>query len=286
MKQLFITDLDHTFLHSTQQVSAYSKSIWNQYAQTTPISVATARSYNKTLEFLQGMHLNSPLILLDGAMVVTPEKELIDIKTLPASIVDAIIHLGEHRYDILPFVISLNDHHSLAESFAVPKRLNHFQSTLITQSYQHDPRIYYPSQLKAPQDTLKVVYMGAEEILRPLSIELKQNFGSDIEVKLSPENYMQCYFLTILHPLGDKAHALKKVCEYLDTPLEHTTVFGDGINDIEMFKLAGRSIAVSNAIKELKAHATLTLPYSNDDDAVARYLSKLKLESYSPLHNG
>jgi len=274
MKQLFITDLDHTFLHSTQRVSPYSKTVWNQHAKHHYLSVATARSYNKTLEFLQGMHLNAPLILLDGAMVVTPDKQLIDIKTLQPNVVDAILEIGQ-RFDSLPFIISLNDHQSLSETFALPPKMNRYQSILITQSYQEDPRIQRPTVLNAPKETLKVVYIGDEATLRPLAHALQEELEQEVEVKLAPENYMQCYFLTILHPLGDKAHALHKVCEYLDLPLTQTTVFGDGLNDIEMFKLAGTSVAVSNALEVLKAHATLTLPHSNDEDAVARYLEQV-----------
>ncbi len=276
MKQLFITDLDHTFLRSNQEISPFSKKIWNKRSKELLLSVATARSYNKTLEFLAGMHLNAPLILLDGAMILSPERKLIDIKTLEKSMVDDIINEGK-QFDILPFVISLNDHSSLNETFALPPKMNFFQSYLIDKSYQHDPRIVYQNKIEGAKDTLKVVYMGEEKILRPLATQLKHLFGKNIEVKLAPENYMNCYFLTILHPLGDKSNALYKVCEYLEIPLEKTTVFGDGMNDIEMFKIAGKSIAVNNALDLLKEHATHILPDSNDEDAVAKYLAEVKL---------
>ncbi len=274
MKQLFITDLDHTFLRSSQEISSFSKEIWNKRSKDLLLSVATARSYSKTQEFLAGMHLKAPLILLDGAMVVTPEKRLIDIKTLDKPIVDAIIEEGK-AFDILPFVISLNNYSTLSETFALPPKMNYFQSYLIHKSYQHDPRIVYRNKIEGAKDTLKVVYMGEEEILRPLATYLNDIFKEDIEVKLAPENYMNCYFLTILHPLGDKANALHKVCEYLDIPLNKTTVFGDGMNDIEMFKIAGKSVAVSNALDLLKEHATHILPHNNDEDAVAKYLEKV-----------
>ncbi|MCH9739915.1 MAG: HAD family hydrolase, partial [Epsilonproteobacteria bacterium] len=268
MQQLFITDLDHTFLHSSQSVSPFSKEVWNRVAQNRLLSVATARSFNKTQEFLAGMHLKAPLILLDGAMVVTSEKKLIDIQTLSKELTDAVIYEGK-KFDIQPFIISLNDHATLSETFALPPVMNHFQSYLIDKSYAHDPRVKYKDKIEGAKDTLKVVYMGDETILRPLSEHLERIFAEEIEIKLAPENYMNCYFLTILHPLGDKANALNKVCEYLDIPLAKTTVFGDGLNDKEMFKIAGTSVAVSNALDELKEEASIILQHSNDEDAVA-----------------
>jgi hypothetical protein len=45
-----------------------------------------------------------------------------------------------------------------------------------------------------------------------------------------------------------------------------------------MFKLSNKSIAVSNALDEVKSVADIVLPYSNDEDGVAKYLSQLKYD--------
>jgi len=63
--------------------------------------------------------------------------------------------------------------------------------------------------------------------------------------------------------------------DYLERDPKDVTVFGDSVNDIGMFKLAGTSVAVSNALDEVKAVADVVLPHSNDEDGVARYLSKI-----------
>jgi len=271
MKKLFITDLDHTFLHSSQKITQFSRDTWNSISNNTLLSVATARSFNKTHEFLQDMNLKAPLILLDGAMVVTTEKKLIDLKTLSRKVTDAVIEEGK-KFDIEPFIISLDDKKTLDETFSLPPIMNSFQSYLINKSYSKDPRIEYKKRSEGVENTLKIVYMAEEKLLRPLAEHLQKTFQNEIEIKLSPENYMGCWFLTILHPLGDKAHALCKVSEYLDIPLAKTTVFGDSINDIGMFKIAGTSIAVSNALDIVKKEASIILPHSNDEDAVAKYL--------------
>jgi len=273
MQKLYITDLDHTFLHSSQRVSNFSKQIWNEKVDHALLSVATARSFSKTHEFLKGLPLKAPLILLDGAMVATSEKKLLDVQTLSAELSSAIIQ-ESHTFDIQPFVISLNDCQSLEETFAIPPLLNDFQSFLIRNNYATDKRLSFKKKIEGVEDTLKIVYMGDENVLRPLTEHLKKVFGKRIEVKLAPENYMKCYFLTILHPLGDKAHALNIVHEYLDYSTEETTVFGDGLNDIGMFKLVGTAVAVSNAEKEVKEVADIVLTKSNDEHAVAHYLQQ------------
>jgi len=273
MHKLYITDLDHTFLHSSQRVSDFSKQVWNEKVDHALLSVATARSFSKTSDFLKGLPLKAPLILLDGAMVATSDKKLIDVQTLSAQLSSEIIQ-ESHSFDIQPFVISLNDYQSLDETFAIPPLLNDFQSFLIANNYATDKRLSFKKKIEGVKDTLKIVYMGNEELLRPLSKHLKKIFGNKIEVKLAPENYMKCYFLTILHPLGDKAHALNIVHEYLNYLPKDTTVFGDSLNDIGMFQLAGTAVAVSNALKEVKDIADIVLEQSNDEDAVAHYLQK------------
>ena len=273
MKKLFITDLDHTFLRSNQTVSQFSQDIWNGKSKQAMLSIATARSFAKTNDFLKNLHLNFPLITLDGAMVATKEKKLIDLNVLNKEIGDAIIEESK-KFDIFPYVIALKDSQSLAETFDVPTQLNHYQERLIKESYSFDKRLSYIKEIRGVKDTFKLVYMGEEKMLRPLGEHLSKIFGNNIEIKLAPENYMKCYFLTILHPLSDKAHALSKVHEYLKSTPQETTVFGDGLNDIGMFKLAGKAIAVNNALQEVKDAADMVLKQSNDEDGVAKYLQK------------
>lgn len=273
MQKLFITDLDHTFLHSNQSVSQFSKEIWNTKSENALLTIATARSFSKTSEFLKGLTLSQPLTLLDGAMVATCDKKLIALNTLNKEIGDAIIEESV-SFGIYPYVIALTDHKTLDESFDIPPILNNYQKFLIDNHYADDKRLMHKKRIEGAKDTLKLVYMGEETVLRPLSLHLKKVFGKAIEVKLSPENYMQCYFLTILHPLSDKAHALEKVHEYLDRDIQETTVFGDSLNDIGMFKLAGTAVAVNNALELVKENADIVLKESNDEDAVAKYLQK------------
>ena len=273
MQKLFVTDLDHTFLRSNQTVSQFSTTVWNEKSNQAMLTIATARSFAKTNDFLKELHLNFPLITLDGAMVATREKKLIDLNVLSKEIGDAIIEESK-KFDIFPYVIALKDSQSLAETFDVPTQLNYYQERLIKESYSFDKRLSYIKEIRGVKDTFKLVYMGEEKMLRPLAEHLLAIFGQSIEIKLAPENYMKCYFLTILHPLSDKAHALSKVHEYLEIDTKETTVFGDGLNDIGMFKLAGRAIAVNNALQEVKEVADIVLKESNDEDAVAKYLQQ------------
>jgi len=274
MKPIYITDLDHTFLRSDQTISNFSKDVWNSRAKESILSVATARSFSKSCEFLESLRLDAPMILLDGSMVVSPDKELIDLKLIDRELGDAIIDEGA-KFDIYPFVIALKDM-ELNEVFLFPTLLNHHQNGVL-ENYRNDPRMVECREIRAMDMNLKLVYFGDYSTLSTLTEHFKEIFGDALEYKLSPENYSDGYFLTLLHPDGDKAHALKTVANYMQRELDDITVFGDSINDIGMFEIAGHSVAVANALDEVKAKADTILSHTNDEDGVAKYLSGVKI---------
>jgi len=273
MKKIYITDLDHTFLRSDLSISDYTKKIWNSYAKTSIMSIATARTYKKTQQFLNGVEINAPMILLDGALVVTEDKKIIDTKFISKDIADYIIDEGA-KFGIYPFVISLADK-NLNEVFLHSDILNKAQQEVLTR-YVKDDNLQECHNIKALEDNFKIVYMGEEKMLRELEKRVEEIYGDELKYILAPEAYIGCYFLTILHKNADKSHGIKTVSEYVGFDLKKLTVFGDNFNDIGMFELAGTSVAMFNAQDGVKKEATLTLSHTNDEDGVAKYLEGLK----------
>ncbi|WP_418640922.1 HAD-IIB family hydrolase [Sulfurimonas sp. ST-27] len=272
MKNIYITDLDHTFLRSDLSLSDYTKNIWNSYADRSILSVATARTYKKTAQFLQGVHVNAPMILLDGALIATMDKKIIDTKFVTKEAGDTIIEEGA-KLGIYPFVLSLVDD-ELNEAFSYSTTLNSYQSEIIKR-YVNDDHTQVFENLRAMQNNFKIVYMGDEALLRELEKNLRAVFGEELKYILAPEAYMGCYFLTLLHKDADKSHGIQSVSEAAGFDLKKLTVFGDNFNDIGMFRLAKTSVAVANAQKEVKECADIVLKDTNDEDGVAKYLQEI-----------
>ena len=273
MKNIYITDLDHTFLRSDLSISDYTKKTWNSYENEAILGIATARTYKKTAQFLEGVSVSAPMILLDGALIATMDKKIIDTKFINKEVGDAIIEEGE-RLGIYPFVLSLVDN-ELNEAFSYSTTLNSYQSEIIKR-YANDDHTQAFSELRAMQNNFKIVYMAEEMLLQALKQNLQALFGDELKYILAPEAYMGCYFLTILHKDADKSHGIRSVSEAAGFDLQKLTVFGDNFNDIGMFELANLSVAVANAQDGVKEKADIVLLHSNDEDAVARYLEGLK----------
>ncbi len=83
--------------------------------------------------------------------------------------------------------------------------------------------------------------------------------------------YSKEQWLEIMPQTTTKANAIRKLKSLLNC--DRVVVFGDGINDLEMFGLADESYAVANASEKLKAVATGVIG-ANDDDGVAGWLEE------------
>jgi len=273
MNNIYITDLDHTLLRSDFTLSSFTKQIWNHTSKDSIVSIATARSFYSATHLLQDFEINAPMILLDGAFIVTSDKQVIDTKFINKDIANDLIQEAIAFDNLHPFVIGLKDRY-LNESFDFPLQKTQTQEHLLN-NFKDDPRLEHYKNVYATDKTFKVVYMGTYEQMFPLTEHLQSRYADYFDFKLSPEKYSGGYFLTIVAPGVDKAHGLRMVCEYLNQDPKDITVFGDSINDIGMFKLAGMSVAVSNALNELKEHADLISQHTNDEDAVAKYLDTI-----------
>jgi len=276
MKKIYITDLDHTFLKTDLSISDYTKKIWNSYVDTAILSVATARTYRKTAQFLKGIEINAPMILLDGALIATIDKKIIDVKFISKEIADNIIDIGR-VFGIYPFILALEESNGLNEAFLHSSVLNNYQKEVLTR-YVKEDNLVEVVDIKAMKQNFKIVYMGEENLLLDLKIQIESIFGDELKYILAPEAYVGCYFLTILHKDADKSHGIKSVSEYIGFDMKNLSVFGDNFNDIGMFEFANISIAVQNAQEGVKKLADMVLPYTNDEDGVAKYLDGLKNE--------
>lgn len=269
MKKIYITDLDHTFLRTDLSLSSFTAEVWNSVGIDSIMSIATARTYKKTAQFLKGINVNAPMILLDGALIATMDKKIIDTKFVDKETADAIIAEGE-KFGIYPFVLALADK-NLNEAFLYSSTLNVHQREII-KNYKDDKHHHQFKDLRSMDENFKIVYFGDEKLLRELAGHIESIFGDTLKYILAPEAYVGCYFLTILHKDADKSHGIKSVSEYVDFDLSKLTVFGDNLNDLGMFELAGSSVAVANAHDEVKRAADIVLEHTNDEDAVAKYL--------------
>jgi Cof subfamily protein (haloacid dehalogenase superfamily) len=114
----------------------------------------------------------------------------------------------------------------------------------------------------------KLLAMGEEEELNKIRKRLEDR---NIYITRS-----HSHFLEMLNPEATKGRGLASVAERLDIDRKNVIAIGDNENDIEMFKYAGYSVAMTNADDYVKAHADY-ITKNNNEDGVAEAIEKLVL---------
>jgi Cof subfamily protein (haloacid dehalogenase superfamily) len=270
--RFYISDLDKTLLRSDLSISDFTKNIWNELAHSgVKLSIATARSTPKTFELLKDLKLNHPLIVMDGALIVSNEGDVLLSNSLSYDEVDAILEISD-KEKVYPFIIGVDENG--IDRFRHSTTLNSLQQELVDE-YKNDKRIQECSVLKPLRENIKIVYIGSKSQMHSLKDQIHDKLKDSVEIKLQKDVYQDGYFLTLLHPKGDKSHALKELQDITGIQSSMMTVFGDSHNDVGMFKVASQRIAVANAENDLKELSTHILPHTNDQDAVAKYLTQI-----------
>ncbi len=89
--------------------------------------------------------------------------------------------------------------------------------------------------------------------------------------------YSKPFFLEFMSNCVDKGQALKWLCEKVQIKPSETIAFGDSHNDLAMLKFAGKSVAMGNAVNEVKEMADF-IAKTNDEDgiyyALEQFISK------------
>ena len=112
-----------------------------------------------------------------------------------------------------------------------------------------------------------VTLLGSKEAIYP--IYERVNTYEGWESLFQKDTYRDEYWLEICPQNCTKAKTINKLKEQYG--FKRLVVFGDGINDIPMFRIADEAYAVANALEEVKQVATAVIG-SNEDDAVAKFI--------------
>ncbi|HEY8911251.1 MAG TPA: Cof-type HAD-IIB family hydrolase [Desulfosporosinus sp.] len=271
--RLYISDLDGTLLRNDARLSDYSKTkIQELVRKGVHFSVASARSVVAIQKMFEGVKLNLPVVEFNGAFITdlsTGYHEVIN--DIDKSIASEILSLSS-RQGWLPFVSSFN---GTEDCLYYGSILNEgMEWYLNDRKKAHDRRLREVSDL---QDSLNdnivcFTIIGREEHLAEVQLKIYDRFKDLVELHLMENPYSPgWYWLTAHDYRATKDQAIKIILDRLGITPNKLTVFGDNSNDLKMFKLAGKSIAVNNATDELKSYASEVIG-SNEEDSVVKYI--------------
>lgn len=268
--KLIAIDLDGTTLQSDgKSISRYAKYVFKQVAaKGNIICIATGRPYRMAIDIYRELEMTGPMINFNGALLSNPTNKS---------------WKGTKKHSInRSFVFDLLRHQQNfeLEYFAVEYRRKFFLNT-----FKQVPTSIFGVERFEPYNRLRADRLTDNPYAILLSTRTEDKFRL---AKLMQEHYKGKIsvsgwggpnnILEVVPKNVSKASALKDLLKLTGSSKENLYAFGDEHNDVEMFKLAEHSFAMKNASKLLTPHASEILPWTNDEDGVARQLEKLFLK--------
>lgn len=269
--KLIVIDIDGTLLNTEGKITPYT---WAavQAAQQAGIAVtlATARRYCNTVKIAQELELKHPLIVYDGALIVThPHAAILHTHPLRAAVAQQAVEVLV-RHDVQPVVhpdLGLTE-----EIWTGPPELDNLWLTAYFTAYTEQMhRMAYHTLGHA--DPLRVVAFASEEAIQGLVPEVSALECSWTSIKRGSYGSAE---LAVMAPGCSKASGVIALAEYLNIPLKQVMALGDNNNDIKMLQSVGWGVAMGQAPDAVKAVAR-TVTASNAEEGVAQAIERYAL---------
>jgi Cof subfamily protein (haloacid dehalogenase superfamily) len=272
---LFVSDLDGTLVDRRATLSRFAvRTLRRLIDEGVLFTVASARSQATLAPILRELPLTLPIIEFNGAYITDlATGQSLYCEALDAEVATCAVRLGLDA-DVPPFV---STHFGGQQYLYPPEKLRNAGMTwyVDTRKAALDRRLLAGldpfEALAQPAVCLTFIAEHARLAVLKQRIDRATSGQTNSVVYRNPYD-TKWFWLTVQSARANKGDALRKLTEHLGVALSAVTVFGDEVNDIPMFEVAGRCVAVDNAVPELKrlAHQVIGAHHL---DSVVQYLS-------------
>jgi Cof subfamily protein (haloacid dehalogenase superfamily) len=224
------------------------------------VIIATARWHQMALRVAAELEITGPVIACSGAQVHLPdvERDIFD-ERLPEDFVADLYGICDA--DRCVATVTVGD--------TVLLKLDGEPDHALMM-----PEMRWVRQLTGAADSLpRVAAIQGSKVNARIRAELQPRYASRVHFfdSIGPTGKI---ILTITAATASKGAALTAACRHLGLQSAEVVAFGDADNDIEMFRIAGASVAMGQAEDHVKQCAT-AVTLRNDEAGVARAIEKL-----------
>ncbi len=271
MKTLYVTDMDGTLLNNESRVSDRSARIISDLTRRGAlITVATARTPATVVPLLGDTLIAPPAIVMTGAALWDhANRRFRHLVTMSVEMAERVIEVTS-SLDIHPFVYSRRDASSLRVAH-LDVALTPIEAMFIEQRKRTAFKTFEMVSVmdKTAMTDVCLIFAFGDQRRITAAAEILRAAGR-FSVSCYPERAgSEIYLLEVFDVSVTKARAIEMV--KAQTGADRVVVFGDNLNDISMFSVADLSVAVANALDEVRAAADMTIE-PNTTDAVARFI--------------
>jgi Cof subfamily protein (haloacid dehalogenase superfamily) len=261
--RLVLSDVDGTLVRPDKTLSERSiEAVRRLHEKGIRFAITSGRPPRGMEMLIQPLSLVSPISAFNGGLVVEPEMEVLEQRTIPAELVEPTIALlGSYELDVWLYrgadwlLRDPDGPHVAREAHTVQ-----FPPTVVESFDEVDG------------DIAKIVGVSDDhDAVDRASVAAHDAFGDRVSASRS-----QPYYLDVTHPDANKGVVATFLSRWYDIPPEEIATIGDMPNDVLMFAHSGLSIAMGNADREVQ-RAARRVTTSNDEDGFANAVERFIL---------
>ena len=264
--RLLLSDVDGTLVRPDKSLAPSTVDAVHALHEAGVHFAVTSGRPPRGMEMLvEPLSLAAPLAGFNGGLVVEPEMDVLEERTIPAEVVPRAIGIIE-RFELSVWVYrgadwlvrDPNGPHVEREAHTVQ-----FDPKVVDAFDEHDG----VAKIVGVSDDYDTVAKAAETA--------RAELGDRVSASRS-----QPYYLDVTHPHANKGAVVDFLARRYAIDADEIATIGDMPNDVLMFARSGVSIAMGNAHREVQRaarHVTAT----NDDDGFAGAVHRYVLEERS-----
>ena len=254
-----VTDLDDTLLDGSGQLSGYTLEVMAEVKRRgIRLIPCSGRTHASMYPFVAKLDTSLPYIGGNGSEIVGADHRLIEQLTLDVELAREICaFLSENG-----LYVQVYTDEAFYYSVECDIARRYKQSSGMKGVAVGDVCAFLSFA------TPKVLSVGApEDVLRLMPLANERFLGRAAFTMSKP------YFLEAEPPGATKGEALLRLADRIGIVPERTAAFGDSLNDMSLLAFTPNSVAMANAIPELRA-AAAHVCRPNTEDGVARFVAE------------
>lgn len=268
--RLVASDLDGTLLNQNGRLDKYTVAVIHQLQQKGVIfALCTGRFPENAAMVMASAGIDCPIVSFNGAVV--------DLGLEGPRVLDEHMHLLSARkvFDVLESYEA--SYHIFAPQIVVSRFESQKHHSQMDADYENylKPRVSYYSGADAVRRILAgsvykyYVYFKDEASMK----SVRETVLTIPGVAVTQSSQIN---LEIISDTINKATGLEQLAKYLRIPQHQTMAIGDHLNDLPMLQWAGLSVAMDNAILQVKEQAD-QVTASNEKSGAALAMEKYAL---------
>jgi Cof subfamily protein (haloacid dehalogenase superfamily) len=269
---LVAIDVDGTLVNSENHLTEATKAaVQEVMSKHIGVTLVSGRARLTMTHFLAELGITLPFISSSGAHIIDPvSNKTLYYSAMPTEVLSVIV---EHARAVpVPIIFQESDRIFYEGSQELLQYLSDTYKIDITVADDVKANfIQVDDILQVHAEPTKVYMCHDPAIVQDIEAKLKQ-YHFPIYMTYSAPPYLE-----ITSSNATKGEAIQRLAKHLHIPLERILAIGDSRNDLSMFEVVGKRVAMGNAVPEVRAAADLIAP-TNDENGVAWTLRNIVLQ--------